>query len=122
VRELRARQEDAVIVLHKPFDPLTQARRKAASVADLTPPSSFTPAQVRVLETPRGFSIVTGWHAYSIRGPRGTSEWVRLMPEEQEAEYRDAKAQIAALQKRAAEIVEEGWVRAKPYRPEGGGR
>jgi hypothetical protein len=51
----------------------------------------------------------------SFKLTRGRSEHVRVMPAEQEAEYRSLEAEIAALEQRKRELIEEAWNRADLY-------
>jgi hypothetical protein len=104
-----------MIVIHKPFDRLCgTGRAKRARVVDTEkkePSSSYRPIHREVV---RGRDYLTvDYHGYALT--RGKSEWVRVLPEEQEKEYREIRAEIARLEQKARDVIEEGWVRAKPY-------
>jgi hypothetical protein len=68
--------------------------------------------KLRFVSNPRSKKRVVLFGSTGYELTRGRSKHVRVMPQEQEAEYRDIEAQIAALKRRLDEVRDEAWLRA----------
>lgn len=103
------------MILHRPFwydEPgKPPARPRVANPVDPSYGSKVRFTRLPDLRPKSHLSI--GSNSYALK--RGRSEHVRLMPAEQEVEYRSIEAEIEALQLRLRAVVDEAWVRAEPY-------
>jgi cell division protein FtsB len=98
-----------MIIIHK------TNKNLRARVADLDDkgglPSSYR--RVYLTEAKRKPYIVVDHTGYLL--VRGKSDFVRVLPEEQEKRWREIQAEIERLKKERDDVIEEGWVRADPY-------
>lgn len=97
-----------MIIIHKPVS------ARGAQICDLK--QKFENPNYRRIRREKlrsGEYLTVDHNGYKLT--RGKSDLVRVLPEEQEREYREILAQIAQLRQRASDVIEEGWVRAEPY-------